>query len=400
MCTVTAKAILAVSAVAAGSYIGDSAGRAEAPSPAKQLEQLKEEYDRAVDGFENALPRAGSRADRDRLRAALWDQGHKFARRALALAAANPDGDVGLEALAWILEEAPAASPSEDAVRILLSRHLKDAGTAQLARRLVVRTPSPGAEKLLRALAVRKQGPGAGSAGQLRLAIFLARKADLVRSLRADQGRGRLQENYEPVITRWLLQADAEQLTKEVDQLLRGVTVGREPDEARGRVAEQARMLAFEVHHLAVGKVAPEIDGIDADGRRMRLSEYRGKAVVLKFWGTWCGPCMGMVPHDRALVKRLEGRPFVLLGVECDDDRAQARRLSRAKGINWRSWWDGGSRGGPIAQDWNVSGLWGWPTIYILDARGVIRYKDVRGPAMEDAVEVVVREAQRAGPGK
>ncbi len=55
--------------------------------------------------------------------------------------------------------------------------------------------------------------------------------------------------------------------------------------------------------NLVVGKPAPEIEGADMDGKPFKLSDYKGKVVVLVFWGTWCGPCMAQVPHERELVQ-------------------------------------------------------------------------------------------------
>jgi hypothetical protein len=57
--------------------------------------------------------------------------------------------------------------------------------------------------------------------------------------------------------------------------------------------------------------------------------------------------------------------------------------------ITWRSWWDGGNTSGPIAIQWNVSG---WPTIYVLDDKGVIRFTGVRGVAMDKAVDTLLAE--------
>src|SRR5437870_8904390 len=79
-----------------------------------------------------------------------------------------------------------------------------------------------------------------------------------------------------------------------------------------------------------------------------------------------------MYPHERSLVKRLEGKPFVLLGINSDQNKDELNKAIEANQITWRSWWDGGSTSGPIATKWNVHG---WPTLYLIDAGGVIRSK-------------------------
>ena len=83
--------------------------------------------------------------------------------------------------------------------------------------------------------------------------------------------------------------------------------------------------------NLAVGKPAPEIEGVDVDGKPLKLSDYRGKVVLLVFWGAWCGPCMALVPHERELAERYKGRPFTLLGVDCKDTRKSLAIRSRRR---------------------------------------------------------------------
>ncbi len=96
-----------------------------------------------------------------------------------------------------------------------------------------------------------------------------------------------------------------------------------------------------------------------------------------------------MYPHERSLMKRLAGRPFALLGINSDRDRDALKEVMKTENITWRSWWDGGSTRGPIASAWNVRG---WPTIYVLDGQGKIRYKNVRGEAMDKAVDTLLAE--------
>ena len=106
-----------------------------------------------------------------------------------------------------------------------------------------------------------------------------------------------------------------------------------------------------------------------------------------------------MYPHERSLVKRLEGKPFALLGINSDADREKLKEVLKKEQITWRSWWDGGSTSGPIASKWNVTG---WPTIYVLDAKGVIRSRDVRDKKLDEAVDKLLQEiaSERAKPGR
>jgi hypothetical protein len=86
-----------------------------------------------------------------------------------------------------------------------------------------------------------------------------------------------------------------------------------------------------------------------------------------------------MFSHERSLVNRLKGRPFVLLGVNLDNDRATLRGVQEREQLNWRSWWDG--RAGPIARAWNVEGL---PTLILIDHEGKMRRKFLGVPKSED----------------
>jgi hypothetical protein len=96
-----------------------------------------------------------------------------------------------------------------------------------------------------------------------------------------------------------------------------------------------------------------------------------------------------MYPHERSLVMRLRGKPFALLGINSDKDLDQLHMRMVEEQITWRSWWDGGGTSGPIA---SMFGVRGWPTIYVLDHKGVIRAKGVRGEAMDRAVEGLLEE--------
>ena len=98
-----------------------------------------------------------------------------------------------------------------------------------------------------------------------------------------------------------------------------------------------------------------------------------------------------MVPHERSLVKQLAGKPFALIGVNSDEEIEVARKAVEKLEINWRSFWNG-EKGtfGPIATKWNVAS---WPTTYLIDAKGIIRYKNLKGEKLDEAIEKLMAEA-------
>mgnify|MGYP001366186477 CR=1 FL=1 len=106
-----------------------------------------------------------------------------------------------------------------------------------------------------------------------------------------------------------------------------------------------------------------------------------------------------MFPHERSLVKRLEGRPFALIGVNSDADRDFVKKQNEKEQITWRSFWCGEKgTSGPIPSTWNVRL---WPTIYYIDHKGVIRAKNVRDEkAIDELIDKLVEEAEQDAKGK
>ncbi len=141
--------------------------------------------------------------------------------------------------------------------------------------------------------------------------------------------------------------------------------------------------------NLKVGRPAPAIVGEDLQGQPLRLEDYRGKVVVVVFWGSWCGPCMKMVPHERELHLRHKDRPFALLGINCGDTRDLAKETATQHEMKWPSWWDSGENRGPIQTDYNIEK---WPTVFVIDASGVIRAIDVRDNALDEVVDALLAE--------
>jgi hypothetical protein len=107
-----------------------------------------------------------------------------------------------------------------------------------------------------------------------------------------------------------------------------------------------------------------------------------------------------MYPHERSLVEQMQGKPFVLIGVNSDTDKQKLKARIAEERIGWRSFWNGpeGTRG-PISEAWRVTG---WPTTVVIDHQGVIRHKSHGGDGMDAAIVECVRRAvaARAEPSR
>jgi thiol-disulfide isomerase/thioredoxin len=139
-----------------------------------------------------------------------------------------------------------------------------------------------------------------------------------------------------------------------------------------------------------VGYAAPEIDGVDLDGVDFKLSDYKGKVVMLDFWATWCPPCMKFLPHGKELVEKYKDRPFVALGVNTDKDVSLPKNC---KDLAMRCWADGFGGGGPICTRWGIKAF---PTVYVIDGDGIIRFAPdrVNVAKLDETIERLVRKAE------
>ena len=140
-----------------------------------------------------------------------------------------------------------------------------------------------------------------------------------------------------------------------------------------------------------VNTLAPDLTGVDFDGAKFKLSDYRGKVVMVSFWASWCGPCLKLVPHERLIAEKYRGKPFAMIGVNYDDDLDCARKAMARYGIAWRAMQTAGQFE-HLRSQWKIRGL---PTVAIIDADGVIRSIRVGGVIDEHILGDLVAQAAK-----
>lgn len=135
-------------------------------------------------------------------------------------------------------------------------------------------------------------------------------------------------------------------------------------------------------------RIAPDFSRQDLDKRDIRLSDFRGKVVLLNFWATWCAPCLAEMPRFAEWQQKYGERGLQIVGVSMDDDEAPVRAIYQKLKLNY-----------PVVMgDENIGGLFGGilglPVTFLIDTEGKIRLQDEG----QTKLEIIEREIQKLLP--
>ncbi len=323
-----------------------------------------------------------------------------YAKKFLALSDLVPGQSTALEPLC----AAALAEYRGPEVEIALDRLRRDcASDPKIAEycRLVGQLPSAKVEPLLREVLVRNADRTAKGHACLALARVLALRAEFPRYRAQDPEMAKgLERHYDKSLLDELDRRDVKAMVVEAESLYERILsefadVKLLPADSSDHqtIGPAAETWLAARRELAIGKPAPEIAGTDVDGKPLKLSDYRGKVVVLVFWASWCGPCMEQVPHEVALAKRLAGEPFTILGVNLDRTVTAARAVIEKEKIPWPNWLDGDpAKPGPICTRYHIQAV---PAIFVLDRKGIIRASDVHGEALDKCADMLLRASHK-----
>ena len=118
--------------------------------------------------------------------------------------------------------------------------------------------------------------------------------------------------------------------------------------------------------NAATGKPV-EIKFQAVDGRHVDLTKMQGKVVLVDFWATWCGPCVGEMPHVKAAYEKYHAKGFEIVGISLDQDLARLQEFTKAQGMAWPQYFDGKGWGNIISSKYGIRGI---PTMWLVDKNG------------------------------
>ncbi|MBG89632.1 MAG: thioredoxin [Verrucomicrobiales bacterium] len=132
---------------------------------------------------------------------------------------------------------------------------------------------------------------------------------------------------------------------------------------------------------MVVGKKFPDFNATDVNGNPANLARLKGKVVLIDFWATWCPPCVGEIPHIKAAYTKYNKKGFEVIGISGDRQKSTLTNYIEEREMPWQQVFD---QGGKLSMTYGIRAI---PATFLIDGKGVIIAKNLRGPALETALE-------------
>jgi RNA polymerase sigma-70 factor (ECF subfamily) len=383
----------------------------------ENVRKLLRDYDSESTASRKAIQNAKTKEERQALAAQRRPDPASYAGALLFEAEMNPGTPQAEEALIWIVSHLDFGSMLETAKEMIVRDHIQsDKLDGLVSERLAVTSQSKATERLLRETLAKNPHVKIRAQACYALARYLdvlggsARLAKLapasyenpIAAARRGISGQELLSNVDPDVVEREAATLYERVVKEFGDQPIFVPAGVRLTPGRPTTyGGEAQGYLHELRDLGIGKPAPEIDGVDLDGKPMKLSDYRGRVVAIYF----CSPIQLRSPSGRQATVTEEIRgvalrhandAFALLGVTTtvglppQPDRDRWKELLKTSGLPARFWWDSGQNNqpGPIQTAWNTR-----LALHVLDHRGVIRYKHMLlADALEKALTTLLKE--------
>jgi len=141
------------------------------------------------------------------------------------------------------------------------------------------------------------------------------------------------------------------------------------PEQAKERAQAMLRRLNL------IGQ-PPDIQFTALDGREVELGKLKDKVVLVDFWATWCGPCVGEVPTLKRVYEAYHDKGFEIIGISLDERKADLVEFTKSKGMPWPQYFDGKHWNNEISFRFGINSV---PTEWLVDKKGILRECNARG---------------------
>ena len=357
-----------------GFALTDEPKNAVTSAAAREFAAIKKKFEAEEKELKMKLASTDDADEKKRLTFSIKELSAITANDAVELAEKHPKDEAGLDAALFALkllgEHRVTGRDMDKAIAIVLDNHVDNLKIQVVLVQMI--SAGPSGQQFMKTVAeksTKKEVQG--------LAFYY-----LAQSLSAESAQHEA-EGYN--VSSEKLRAEAVEMMEKAVKLAPEAKVGAEP---------LAKIVAAELVSLkiGVGNPLPEVEGINLDGKKVKLSSFQGKVVLFDFWATWCGPCIKMIPHERDLFDKQSKKGFTLLSVNVDEEKSALTEFLAMEKMPWDHWWDG--QGGPIAKLFRVRA---YPTLLLIDAKGIVRKKWVGVPGeevLDKAIAELVAELQ------
>ncbi|MFO1064283.1 MAG: TlpA disulfide reductase family protein [Pirellulales bacterium] len=277
---------------------------------------------------------------------------------------------------------------------MILSHHV----TKQEIQSLCVRFEdfSPEYEEILRKIMAANKSVAAQGIAEFQLAELLLRRSDfrVVMDASPDLDDARLRNMGQRIVSH-LKSTNRERDRMEAIELYQDVRqrfgLVSHHESTLARLSEEQLVLLLQ-EFQGKGELMPDITGLSLRDRRMALSDYRDKVVLVTFWASWCAACLDRVPEENRLAQELGEAGLVILGVNCDSDPGEASAAVSAHDIGFESWWDDPAVTPSIRKRLQITHF---PTTFVVDRSGRVRFKNLAGPELRTAIVELLNEQKQ-----
>lgn len=142
---------------------------------------------------------------------------------------------------------------------------------------------------------------------------------------------------------------------------------------------------------MFAGHSAPDFSVSTLDGKQLKLSDLKGKLVLMDFWATWCAPCLAELKTLKQAHEKFSRQGLIIVSFSFDQNADTAREFAKKQEMTWLQVWLEGAEKSDLARLYGVSAI---PATFLIGPDGVVLWRDLRG---KDLLREIRRQIRQSG---